>query len=235
MSELIISPSRVKEAARCLRYWAFKKLAHIAGEETQPMRDGKAAHSIAEAYLKHGTIPDARSRHGRWVVEGIPLLPKPHTSMVEHRVVRFEWAGMPWTVVFDCVHLQSRTKLDHKFIAPGSFPFTFTPITLLDDAQALLNVIAPPQFPITNLRWVYYPKSGGRKPWAVDAQITIAQAEENFRHLHLPVCREMHTYHKLFAGVHEDDKVELCNAVPCTTTACFDYHKPCEYMAICKR
>jgi len=199
------------------------------------MRDGKAAHSVAEAYLKTGAIPDITTKYGRWVNEGIPLLPAPHTSLVEHRVQRFEWEGLPWTVVFDCVHLASWTKLDHKFISPGSFPFTFTPITLLDDAQALLNVIAPPQFPTTNLRWVYYPKSGSRKPWAVDSQITVPQAEERFKRLHLPVCQEMHTYNTLFAGVHEEDRVELCNAIPCTSTACFDYHKPCEFMGVCKR
>ena len=234
MSALIVSPSRIKDAARCLRYWAFHKIARLPREETQPLRDGKAAHSVAENYLKHGTQPSIQTKHGRWFVEGMHLLPKPRTCLVEHRV-QFAWSGLQWTVVTDFIHLQSRTKGDHKFIGPGSFPFTLTPETMLDDCQVLLNVIAPPQFPETNLRWIYYPKSGGRKTWAVDSRIAIAAAEENFKRLHLPLVQQMHEYHKLCAGAHPDDMVALVNCMPCNAKNCFAYGKPCEYMAQCGR
>lgn len=232
--ELIVSPSRIKDAMRCMRYWAFHKLGRLPRQETQPLRDGKAAHAVQEAYLKHGTPHDITTKYGRWCVEGVHLLPKPHTALVEHRVHRFVWEGLPWTVVFDCVHIGSQTKLDHKFVSANGARFALNPITLVEDCQALLNTIAPPQFPTTRLRWVYYVKGGSRKPWAVDAQITPQQAENTFRRKYLPLVKDMHTYHALFAGVHPDDAVELCNALPCSTENCMAYGTPCEYMGVCR-
>jgi hypothetical protein len=113
--------------------------------------------------------------------------------------------------------------------------FALTPETLLTDVQACLNVLAPPVLPETWLRWIYYPKSGKGKPFAVDTKTTPEAAAATLRRLYLPVVHEMHTYHRLFAGVHDDDRVDLCQAIPCSTTACFAFNRPCDYSPICKR
>ena len=63
---LVVSPSRIKDAKRCMRYWAFCKLGRLPREETEPLRDGQAAHSVAENYLKHGTVPDV-ARVNEWL------------------------------------------------------------------------------------------------------------------------------------------------------------------------
>jgi hypothetical protein len=232
---LEISPSRLKEAQRCMRYWAFHKLGRLPREETQPLRDGRAAHKQAENYLRHGTPPDIRTPHGRWLVEGLHLLPKPRTCLVEHRV-HFDFEGLRFTCVTDFVHLASCTKGDHKFLSPRSKEFALTPETLPTDAQAVLNVLAPPALPETWLRWIYYPKgTNAGKPWAVDAQCTQAQAAEIMRDLYLLTAREMAWYHAQFAGVHPDDLILLCQAIPCTPSACFAFGKPCEYSHICNR
>ena len=233
---LVVSPSRIKDASRCMRYWAFCKLGRLPREETEPLRDGQAAHSVAENYLKHGTQPDVTSKYGRWVIEGLPLLPKPKTCLVEFgRNIPFIFDGLPYTAITDFIHLESRTKGDHKFVSARGADFALTPETLLTDVQACLNVLAPPVFPETWLRWIYYPKSGKAKPFAVDAKTTPEAAAATLRRLYLPVVHEMHTYHKLFAGAHDDDRVDLCQAIPCSTTECFAFNRPCDYSPICKR
>jgi hypothetical protein len=216
-----------------MRYWAFAKLGRLPREETAPLIDGRAAHKQAELYLRDGTPPDVTTKHGRWLIEGLHLLPAPRTCWVE-RDVTFEGpGGVRLRCILDAVHLQSATKLDHKFVGDGRF--ALTEATLIDDVQAVINVLAPPVFPRTNLRWVYYPKRGTAKPWAVDAQLTPEDAEATFREKYLPVVQTMRAVRAEFAGIADEHRVELCQAVPSNPSACFAFGRPCEYIHICKK
>lgn len=226
------SPSRIKDAMRCLRYWAFAKLGHLPREETAPLVDGRAAHLQAEAYCRDGTPPNIATKYGRWLVEGLEFLPKPRTAAVELDVQFTGPGGVRLRCILDCLHVPSQTILDHKFVGDGRYALTAE--TLSEDVQAVINTLAI-RMPRTNLRWVYYPKNGSARPWPVDAQLTPAEAEETFRYRYLPVVQTMQAVHAEFAGVRPEHRVELCQAVPCNPSACFAYGRPCEYSTICKR
>lgn len=110
-----VSPSQIATWQGCARKWAYSRIRPRS--ENRYAAFGSRAHTIAEAWLEHGTPPDARTPEGACIMAGLDCLPMPGTAEVE---TRFDetWGGVHYTGRVDFVYgyEPARTVIvgDHK-------------------------------------------------------------------------------------------------------------------------
>lgn len=155
VKEYVTSAAQLTTARQCMRKWAWKYIAGIDEPPSQPLELGKKVHSILEAYLKDGTVPDPnetwRFKPGArlFYVGKIALtmfsaiMPKPGTGTVEGGLtmtisgVKLRGFIDHWNFDPTAGEEGRITIIDHK---TSSDPEKWgkTPETLLDDVQPIV-------------------------------------------------------------------------------------------------
>lgn len=204
--------SNVKKAREggegCQRkYW----WAYVVGLEepaSKAQQFGTRGHAYQERYLKHGEVPDSRTREGVVAQSGLAHLPAPGTPglrVEESFELRFELDGRELAItgtkdfyVAPTDPVQRVMLLgDHKFVK--DLKWAMSEAQLADDVQANLysydNFLRyRPDFPRLDLmanRWIYYQKEGPRASVPTNVVRTFADVAEYFDGKIVPALRDM--------------------------------------------
>ena len=114
MKTVRVSPSQIQLASLCWRKWAFAYILGLRESETWQLALGTFVHSLLEAYLDDGTVPDPNQT---WTHEGTPrtfypgkialnmmpagIFPAPGIGHVEHRFEYDDGRGILWNGLLD--------------------------------------------------------------------------------------------------------------------------------------
>ena len=187
MSEYPISASQYKTAfdleTGCLRKWAFYKIDGIVSESTAPQMLGTNVHTDAENYLRDGTVPDLKTKHGRIFASGMHLLP-PRASVtgVEQEFkLRFN-SDLTYYGLID--FMGDDFVGDHK--TTSNLRYMLKPDELERDPQGVIygmHLATTRKMGLTdklNLKWVYYLTRGAPEARSLDVTTTRIQLERTY-------------------------------------------------------
>lgn len=89
-----VSASQISTYRDCPRKWAYSRVRPRS--QNRYAAFGDRAHKVAEAWLEHGTPPDASTPEGRCILSGISDLPMPGVADVERKFTE-TWHGIRFT------------------------------------------------------------------------------------------------------------------------------------------
>jgi hypothetical protein len=255
-----ISASAIDSKILCFRRWAFGAFTDLAKRSADSTDFGHGAHSMAEAYLEHGTIPDYTTKEGRALGKGLHLLPAPGSVLVETPFA-FEVQGVLFDGFIDFRAPNWRGVGDHKFISTTSLKqpwynwrtesyhdlvenedpwYPIEPDEFKRRTQPNLYALAcavRARSDKTYCHWVWYPKSD-REKHAVSTTVEIRAAEAQafmFDEI-MPHAIDMIETRKYFRNVPKHLRVlQINRSVPCNVGACTAYMKLCDFSEHCER
>ena len=154
-----ISASQLSRFTECNRAWWFQYIMGLPTKQKASAALGEAVHTVLEAYLDDGALPDTSTQAGRIAAAGLSLLPKPGTVFTEvpmgsrgrgnaevdedslpvpGGMPRLVVAGMPVNGFIDVLDLSGEhpVVLDHK--TTSDIKWAKTQEDLLEDPQMVL-------------------------------------------------------------------------------------------------
>ena len=182
---ILLSPSQINTAKRCLRLWAFSYIDKVKLPSSAGQATGTELHSIGENWLSK-SIPPKGHGVGAMFLAGIEHLPVPSEDLlIEHGFV-FEDGKLRWRGFIDCVDLGTDPvlMLDHK--STSSFRWIKKPIELLVDTQAIIYgkfLCEKHNLTEVEARWVYYKTKG--KPASKKVSVRLSKEAIDFAYLKL--------------------------------------------------
>lgn len=189
------------ERGGCERKWGFSKIEHVRVPPNRFAQRGLDLHDVAEAFLKHGTVPPDTDA-GKVFRAGLPYLPSPGMGVAEGPFKflpneepfaitgRIDWRGPS---VFDV------DLIDHKSTSSTDFKYAKTAAVLLKDSQSVLYsvyVMTLLDMDRVRARWINYRWSPDRpKAKPVDFVMELPHVVEEFEKLK-EICRRMAWRHE---------------------------------------
>lgn len=225
-SKWILSATEIETFELCRRKWAYHYLDAVKPPPSKAAQFGLSVHRYLERYLT-GDSPDHQSPEGRVASAGLQHLPPKLPRENVERPIFFHNRGHIFHGYIDFFEqLGSQTWLigDHK--TSSILSRALSADELKKNTQA--NVYAQWAFAEKNaeliqLRWIYYRTSSTPKSIVVDAELTKAEANDNFARI----------------AYIADDIVSIARerppsaSLPKNLSACFKYGR-CPFYAQCK-
>lgn len=182
--------------------------------------------------------------------EGIPHLPQPGHCLCECDLTgrpkpeqghgqTITIDGVPFIGYIDVLGLSGDMPIviDHKFT--GRPELALTPETLPHDVQAIIYGYAATRLFGADrcwLRWLYYPKSGGRLPFPVDVELGRAQIEDSFWTSVYPAAKFLHDFAQRAPLLKPDQAgMSWLQQIPCNPESCDWVGKWCDYANYCNK
>ncbi len=225
-SKWILSATEIETFELCRRKWAYIYLDGLKPPQSKAAELGNLVHSVLEKHLTGYPI-DYEIAEGRIARAGLPHLPQTlPDDNVEHAFFFLKYGHIfhGYIDFFEQVGSQTWLIGDHKTCS--NFSNAIGPDELRKNIQA--NMYAQWAFnekraETVKLRWIYYRTKSTPKAICVDAELSKAEAEENFIRIK--------TIADVIAGFAKDRPAS--GTLPKNTNACFKYG-PCPFYAKCK-
>lgn len=118
---MALSPSKLDEAADCIRrpaWQALDPLPYVQGREAE---FGSLVHQVAEDYHTHGKAPDRNTREGQVFLPGLKYVPKPLCGRAEGKF-RFRVAGVEFSGLIDLACSVGDLPAEHRPDLPAETP-----------------------------------------------------------------------------------------------------------------
>ena len=225
-SKWVLSATEIETFETCRRKWAYLYLDGIKPPSSKAAQFGTLVHGFLRNYLIGYQI-DHQSQEGQVAKPGLSYLPSRLPEENTERPIFFLTQGHifhGYIDFFDNVGCQTWLIGDHKTTADLNRALTGT--NLKKDIQA--NIYAQWAFSenraeTVRLRWIYYRTKSTPKAICVEAELSKAEAEENFIRI-AKIADEITSIVKdkpASAALHKN------------TNSCFKYG-PCPFYAKCK-
>lgn len=226
---LVISPSSLKLFADlCPRRWGFKIMG-LRESQTEALFDGTQAHAIAANWLRNRNELDVNIRYEKWLRQGIHFLPNIDDHLLIEASFCFNYKGLRFGGIIDCVNMTQGEVIDHKFVKTLYYKHNFE--SLIRDPQYLIYMKA---LPARKGKWVYYSKTS-KQADAVSA-FRPTNFDELFEQIVYRPAFEMQKLYTLLYWTRNETKWEILQKdFPTNTKKCYAYNNPCMHLPYCKR
>lgn len=211
--EIRISPTQLSTYKLCPRKWALGTIAGLKTPQAASAALGEAVHSVLEAWLEAGTLPDASTEAGAIATSMLQHEPPPKTVAVE------QWLVVPrdgYTLRGrgDAIRLEPALVVDHKTTSDIA-TWAKTEAVLERDEQAVIYAAALLErnraCQSVEVRFVYGQTRGARKAKPVTVHLSREHVAGVLEQDIEPVAREIVRWRR--STVRADD-------LPRNTSAC---------------